>query len=159
MKENNIKISVQTLDGHALLEENIAEWSSGGSNVIDSVSAHIAFTQVKPHFDSQLSKNRAQLRRNQPLLFKTHKRHSRSLSLFISFSHTHSHTLNRLWSLRCLEVVVSLLAAEDRHRDNDDEDYYQNEGCTNPSTNIQLCKTLRSHSLDWMKHAIKTCLC
>lgn len=92
MKENNITFSVWTLDGHALLEENIAELSSDGSNVIDSVYTYIAFTQVKPHFNSQLSENRAQLRRNQPLLFKTHKKHSRSLSFSSSLSLAHSHT-------------------------------------------------------------------
>lgn len=37
MKENNITFSVRTLDGKALLEENIAELSSDGSNVTDSV--------------------------------------------------------------------------------------------------------------------------
>lgn len=56
MKENNIPFS---LDGDALLKENKAELSSDGSNVTDSVYTQIAFTQVKPHFNSQLSKNRA----------------------------------------------------------------------------------------------------
>lgn len=44
MKENNITFSVRTLDGHALLKENIAELSSDGSNVIDLHSIYTGQT-------------------------------------------------------------------------------------------------------------------